>query len=313
MPTTGLSNAKISNPKASPEISTDYTLVVSNGFCADTLKQHIAILSSKKTVLPEVLTCKNMPVEIGINITPNPTIEYLWFPNNNLVNSNLPNPIANPDQTTNYYMYLYNGKCWDLYSQLVQIYSDSLIKNNDTTICSPETITVNAGFSGDFSNYIWSTKIDFSDTLNKSLTDTSLNYFVTKPITIYLKASNKLCDVIDSIRIGILSDSSFTLPNFSICTGDSIEIGLPKLYGKNNTYSWSPSIYLNNSKIPNPIASPIINTNYVLIASNGFCKDTIKTSVLVNSLEMTVTEDTTICKNSSVFLYAFGNEQLDNY
>ncbi len=312
-PDIGLSNSKISNPLTSSESSIDYTLVISNGFCQDTIKQHIEILSSKKTILPELATCKNMPVQIGLNVNPNPSIEYLWFPNKDLVNSNMPNPIANPENSTNYYMYLYNGKCWDLYSQLVNIYPDSLIINNDTTICNSDTVKISVGFSDYYTNYIWSSNFNFTDTLNKSLIDSSLSFFITKPTTLFLKANNKFCTVIDSIRIGVLQNASYNLPTVTSCSGDSVQIGVSNLYGKNNDYFWSPSIGLSNPKIANPFAYALENTTYTLIASNGFCKDSIIAKLNVNNLTMSLTEDSTICKNSSMFLYAFGNGQIDKF
>jgi gliding motility-associated-like protein len=66
-------------------------------------------------------------------------------------------------------------------------------------------------------------------------------------------------------------------PDKTICAGSTVQIGAPPT--QNYLYSWSPTTGLSNAGISNPIASPIVPTDYELTAidtSNGCTKkDTV--------------------------------------
>ncbi|NDC73197.1 MAG: hypothetical protein EBZ62_07070, partial [Sphingobacteriia bacterium] len=65
-------------------------------------------------------------------------------------------------------------------------------------------------------------------------------------------------------------------------------------------YRWSPSIGLSNDSISNPVASPIVTTQYSVVITNLFgCTDTL--SVLITVLPLPALNagiDTTVCINS---------------
>jgi gliding motility-associated-like protein len=128
----------------------------------------------------------------------------------------------------------------------------------DTTICSGQQLTLDAGFPG--SSHLWST----GATSQTILVNTAGSYSVT---------------VTDSC--GARSDTILvtTSPqpianagnNLNICAGDTINLaGSASGAGPNYTYSWSPSSGLSNPNIANPAASPFSTTTYTLnVSSNG--------------------------------------------
>ena len=65
----------------------------------------------------------------------------------------------------------------------------------------------------------------------------------------------------------------------TICAGESVQLNASGgLY-----YEWIPSIGLNNSSIPNPVAAPSVTTTYHVTISNGGCVDTTKSvTITVN-------------------------------
>ncbi len=117
-------------------------------------------------------------------------------------------------------------------------------------------------------------------------------YYVSLIVT-----DNGTCNGADTITksVVILVGENDTLPDKLICQGDFIQIGMPQLPGTNITYNWIPSTNLSSSTISNPIASPNITTNYLLLVSNGVCTDTILQKVLVVVLNVNAGNDTTIC------------------
>ncbi len=80
-----------------------------------------------------------------------------------------------------------------------------------------------------------------------------------------------------------------------------------------NNFAWSPAVYLNDSTLINPSGSGILNTT-VFYLTSSFTNGCVKTdSVLVNVFpppNFTVSQNTSICKNTSAQLQAGGG---DNY
>jgi len=64
-------------------------------------------------------------------------------------------------------------------------------------------------------------------------------------------------------------------------------------------YSWSPTLFLSDSTISNPIASPTSTTTYTLTASNGACSDSDEVTITVLGLTATAGSDALICSGQS--------------
>ncbi len=108
----------------------------------------------------------------------------------------------------------------------------------------------------------------------------------------------------DSIRITIDSPLVRTNNDTSICAGKQVQL----LATGANSYSWSPATGLNDPTIANPVATPLVTTQYIVtgtVASGCAAKDTITIAVNPNPV-ISITNDTTICDNASVQLQATG-------
>jgi len=74
-PATGLSNPKISNPIAKPDVSTVYTVTASNGSCKDSAKFTVNIDPLPVSILKKVV---DICTGIKANLDPGPSASYLW-------------------------------------------------------------------------------------------------------------------------------------------------------------------------------------------------------------------------------------------
>ena len=110
-------------------------------------------------------------------------------------------------------------------------------------------------------------------------------------------ADTTACNFSDTIRkqVTVLSDSSWTLTNDTICDSSFKQIGFLPSSDPRIRYTWSPSIGLSDTTISNPIASPANTTTYTLLVSNGICTDTLQLTVVVTKLRLRVPSDTTLC------------------
>jgi gliding motility-associated-like protein len=91
-------------------------------------------------------------------------------------------------------------------------------------------------------------------------------------------------------------------PDTTICKTDSIQIN-PVTNALH--FIWSPVTGLSNTNIENPLAAPLVNTTYTVIANVGHCSamDT-KTIDVVPYPQVKAFEDTTICYDSVAPLHA---------
>ena len=108
----------------------------------------------------------------------------------------------------------------------------------------------------------------------------------------------------DSVKITVDTAIVVTSNDFMICAGQSVQLNTTGA----QQYSWSPVSGLSNSAIGNPTATPTSSTQYVVSGTNvNGCVDTDTVNVnLFPAPQMTISNDTSICRNSSVQLFATG-------
>ena len=108
----------------------------------------------------------------------------------------------------------------------------------------------------------------------------------------------------DSVIITVESASVTARTDTVICEGARV----PLAASGTQTYSWLPATGLSNPNIANPVATPLISTQYIVTGKsvNGCeAKDTVLVNVNAKPV-ITKSADAIICKNSSVQLAASG-------
>ena len=101
-PSTGLNDATIGNPTASPEQTTYYTVVIRQGSCfTDTVTITVVVNPT-----PTVNAGEDQSILAGTSVmlfaTTTNTTDYLWTPSSTLSCETCQNPTATPTETTNY-------------------------------------------------------------------------------------------------------------------------------------------------------------------------------------------------------------------
>lgn len=77
------------------------------------------------------------------------------------------------------------------------------------------------------------------------------------------------CPVLDSVRVTVLPLPKVNAGNdTTICQGSSVKIGNPVNGAGNYVYSWSPAAGLSDPNIPQPVATPSVNTKYVVTVTD---------------------------------------------
>jgi gliding motility-associated-like protein len=110
------------------------------------------------------------------------------------------------------------------------------------------------------------------------------------------------CNITDTIikPVLVLGYSSSTLPDKSICVGNSVRIGFPNVSDPSITINWTPSSTIDDPNILAPYASPTSTTIYKAIVSKGSCIDTFFQKVSITNDLIKTKADSIICPNDTV-------------
>ena len=291
LPATGLSNATIYNPIASPSSTTTYTVTASNGTCSSTDAVIVTVNPS-----PVANAGNDVSICTGGNTTLNAFggTSYSWSPTTGLSNPGISNPIATPASTTTYVVTVSNGTCSSLDAVVVTVLSPPVANaGSDVTICSGNSTTLNA--SGGTS-YSWSPNIGLN---NPNIANPVANPGFT--VTYTVNVSNGACSSTDAVIVNVNPTPVANAGNdVIICLGNNTTLN----GSGGTTYLWSPSAGLSATNIPNPIASPTVNTTYILTVSTGSCSSSDSVNITVNIAN--AGNDVTICAGSSTTLNAVG-------
>ncbi|MFN4234602.1 MAG: gliding motility-associated C-terminal domain-containing protein [Bacteroidia bacterium] len=269
---------------------------------SDTVVKQVTILSDTTYTLPSVTICGSGSQQIGLLPNSNTSITYTWTPATGLSATNISNPFASPANTTTYQLLISNGICTDTVYQTVNVIPQGINTSPDTTICGGNSITLVANSA--FTNYIWSSNPNFTDTLNTPLTNNSISITPSNSTTYYVLGFTGNCSSIDSVHVTVINQNTTQNPSTNICRFDTLQIGILPDSSSNITYTWLPNYNISSTSVSNPSVWPDVDTSYTLIISNGICADTLIYPITVTHVNLQANADTTICQGASLLLSA---------
>jgi gliding motility-associated-like protein len=299
-PSLSINNDTISDPFAFPSLTTEYFVSVTdiNG-CVGYDSAIVTVFN-----LPVVNAGNDTSICTGDTAYLNGNggfVTYQWSPGTTLNDSTVVNPLAYPLYTTDYQLSVTDtNSCRNTDTVKVTVNSLPVVDaGSDTSLCIGETIGLSS--SGGVI-YQWSPGSSLSDSLIDSPDAsplTSIMYYVN-----VIDANG--CKNNDSVFVNVnmlpFIDAG---TDTSICIGNSVQLtatsGLEQ-------YIWNPGTSLNDSMIYNPVASPVLTTEYFLSVtdSNG-CNNSDSVSVTVHSLPIiNAGSNISICRYDTVQLNASG-------
>jgi gliding motility-associated-like protein len=172
-------------------------------------------------------------------------------------------------------------------NELVTVGSEVVVNayaGEDTSVCYGESVQLSG--SGDYAP-VWepSEWLEQDDVLNP------VTLGITEPVTFVVTFAETVspyaCYNTDTVTISLYSPVGLDAgPNLSVVSGGSIQLGTTG--GIFTQHRWEPDTWLDNSTVPDPIATPLEAIRYKVYALNEYgCEET-------DSVFIDVIEDITI-------------------
>lgn len=171
----------------------------------------------------------------------------------------------------------------------------------DITICKDSTIQLNSNVATGV-RVQWQPPLYLNDPISDRPTARPM-----QTITYIAEATyTNGCSAKDTIAVTVLDKPTVsTVTDTTICQGEGILLN-NKSTGATK-FSWTPAVGISDPASANPIVSPVSSTTYLFTAGNDGCYVTNNVHINVNPLPfVSISEDTTVCENSNVQLYANG-------
>lgn len=282
VPSTGLNNATLGNPTASPLITTQYIVTVTNDTChgTDTVIVFVnpipdAIVGASRNL------CINDSTAIGAaNVAGN---SYAWISNPPGFTSTLSNPFVKPAVTTTFILTetIDATGCFKTDSIKITVLPLPIVSaGSDKTICIGSPVAIGGSPTGPAGSvYVWSPGAGLSNATiaNPNASPTLTATYIVK-VTDTNTCVNRDTVIVKVNPLPIVSAGA----NLELCINDTIAIGGAPTGPLNSTYVWIPAASLINATVANPLAHPLVTTDYtVTVTDTNGCvqKDTMQVHV----------------------------------
>jgi len=286
-PSTGLSNAAIANPIATPGVTTTYTVVSSSGTCS-------AFDNVTINVIPAVSANAGADVALclgdTLQLTATGGSSYTWTPSNNLSATNIANPMAYPGTTTTYMVTVSNGACSDMDTVTITIQTLTVTASaTANALCAGTNAQLGASATGTV-GYTWSPAIGLDNATIANPTATP-----TATTTYMVTASDGVCTVTDNVSITVNS-----LPNAQITSSGATSICQGQTIPNFCINGAVGDIYLWNNGVSTLCVTPTANGCFsaVVTDANGCSANT--DTICFNENALPTTPVITIANDGSI-------------
>lgn len=130
LPSTGLSSINISNPVATPAVTVEYSVIVSNQYaCTDTAKVRVTVVTAPKADAgPDKWIIKGNSTQLAASAS-GQNVSYSWLPDVYINNPQSLQPVVNPPRDTSYILSVVsNDGCGQAFDTMqVFVYKDVFI------------------------------------------------------------------------------------------------------------------------------------------------------------------------------------------
>jgi gliding motility-associated-like protein len=245
-------------PIAVLDVTTIFTVIVSDSCGADTLQVTVPVLPFNPIMANDTSICigNSTPIWISEGAT------FVWTPSGTLDNSSLQSPIATPTVSTTYFVDATSvDGCTYFDSVRVDVYYDPPVPiiPDQIELCLGSSATISVSGA---ETYLWSPNM-----LINTVVGPTVIVSPTNNMTYYCEFTNACGTVLDSVLINIVEANIQAGTDTTICPGQ-----VAYLWASGGvSYVWTPQLSIVNSPFSsNVTVKPIENTIYSVIGTDQF-------------------------------------------
>ena len=297
------------DPLANPIVTTSYFFIstTSQG-CSDTSEIIVTVLPY---AIPEIFITSDTTLctdeSIQLNAFSPGMVTYEWDQNGDSLScyNNCNDPIANPVETTLYYVTVTNSfGCDDVDSVLVEVVDQNQpFAGDDRTICEGDSVQLSLIVDG---NPFWlnSNSLSCNDCNDPIAFPEETTSYIVQTIT-----ADFSCDIMDTITVNVLGIEDIDAgDDIQMCLGESITLNAAT--NSPGTIIWTPSTGLDDDTVLNPTSSAVDTTTYFLSITEDLCVLTDSVEVVIQYVTEVESFDYEICAGDTVQLSFIG--EADN-
>lgn len=270
IPSMNLSNDTISNPVASPPVTTTYELLISNGICTDTIFQTVNVSSLSVDAGPDKTICSGSTL-LSATSTGGATT-FIWSSASNFPDTlNFPiwnnNVSVSPMTATTYYVMASNQVCTKIDSVTVHISVVSINAWSNQTLCAGDTAAIHVSNLNPSNplTYLWSP----ADSVISGISSSTALVNPTSTTSYIVVATDTMgCTKNDTVLITVSNINANLFTDSVLCSGDcnGWAVVNPSSGIAPYTYLWSTGSALDS-------VSGLCANNYsVLVSDSAACQ-----------------------------------------
>lgn len=283
-PEATLDDAELPEPTATPTDDTDYTLLIDNGACIDTIYQTVE-LNLLDLVAPEDLVLCEENIDVLLTATSTePGVEWIWssFPDfsDQLNDSTSDNDIiVNVNTETTFYVQVSIGECIRTEEVTISLLPVNLDIAGDFIVCAGDTATLT------IINELPGFEISWEPAsliLNGQGTN-EVQILITEDTIISVTATDGVdCSITEDFLVEVsgldLNDIVATATPTQISVDESTILNVEP-FGYD--YQWTPSETVESPNASNTLAFPTETTTYYVTVADGDCiySDSVRVQV----------------------------------
>jgi gliding motility-associated-like protein len=264
-PATGLSANNVNNPFANPNITTIYTITLSNSNNCSTS----SIVTINVNPSPIITTSLNDSICIGDSslLLVSGANDYFWKPSTSLNNGIIFNPTATPNVTTIYTVTASNSaNCTTTATILIAVspaINLQIVSTPDSTFCLGDSVQLIAYGA---TKYVWTPTFNTNIISNNSVTIWPIN-----STTYTVLATNDFnCTTIGTYNVVVQNPPIVTASKSGDVSCEKKTVSLFAIGASNFVWANANTLSANSGSMV--LATPVANTTYTVTGIEGKCK-----------------------------------------
>ena len=289
-PSGTLNNPTISNPIATPTVTTLYTLTASTAACVDIIYQTVEVHDLSASISGDTMICFGESTTLSVNVTTTDSYTIEWSETVdflNIITTNTPTITVTPTYSRTYYVRVTTDFCVKIIPCHISVFNIKIIGKPNYLLCFDPDLTLQTDCSGGTLPYQYQWQLDDGENSTSPqptfTPQQSTNYTVT--VTDALG-----CTATVSGRITVRT-GTFPEPLQAWCSKYEIfayhETTLFSTdYGNDYIYQWTPSQEMSTPNLPSTTVFPNTTTTYTVSVTDTFgCTLTDTVNVKVNPVD----------------------------